>query len=104
MEEKEFLPSAGEFGSTMIVLSSIAEEGGVARGSRAVKRLLERPELPPEEDIDLAAGLSGERAGIGGEDGGGNGCELASKEAWPAVFNVERGVRAGGQGRSTRLE
>lgn len=103
MDANEFLPPAGELGSTMIVLSSIAEEGGVSRGSETVRRLLERAELPPEEDMDLAGGLRGERAGIGGEAGG-SWCEVVSKEAWPAVFNVERGVRAGGQDRSTRPE
>jgi hypothetical protein len=91
METKEFLPPPGEFGSTMIVLSPIAEDGGVSRGSCKVRRLLDRAELPLEDEMDFAGGLSGERAGIGG-DAGGRGCEVAGKEAWSAVFECERGV------------
>ena len=91
MEAKEFLPPPEVFGSTMIVLSSIAEDGGVSRGSCRVRRLLDRAELPLEDEMDLAGGRRGERAGIGGEAGG-RWSEVAGKEAWSAVFECERGV------------
>lgn len=84
---KEFLsairkPPSGEAGSTMMVVSSIAEDGGVSRESWVA--VLER-DLRPEdlEEIDLAGGLSGERRGLSGG---------APEEVWFAVFESERAV------------
>ena len=72
----------GEFGSTMKVVSSIADDGGVSRESWVA--VLARVFMPDDlEEIDLAGGLSGERRGLSGGE---------PEEAWFAVFESERAV------------
>lgn len=74
-------PPPGEFGSTMMVVSSIADDGGVSRESWvAVLARVFREDLV---EIDLAGGLSGERRGLSGGE---------PEEAWLAVCEGERAV------------